>query len=74
MTGLDALQSVQFITVNGKRLAVLDTTDWDTLIEWLENIEDAQAVRAALADLAAAGGDRTKAGCLAWDEVEGQLE
>jgi hypothetical protein len=74
MTALDILQSVQFVTVHGKRLAVLDANDWDALIEWLETGEDAQAVRTALADLAAVGGDRTKAGWLRWDDVESQLE
>jgi hypothetical protein len=74
MTGLDALQSVQFITVQGKRLAVIDGSDWDALIDWLEQLEDTQTVRSALAELAAAGGDRTKAGWLKWDDVEGRRE
>jgi hypothetical protein len=74
MTGLDALQSVQFITVQGKRLAVIDGSDWDALIDWLEQLEDTQTVRTALAELAAAGGDRTKAGWLKWDDAEGRLE
>ena len=74
MSGLDALQSVQFIATEGKRFAVIEGDDWDALIEWLETLEDAQAVRTALADLKAADGDRTKAGWLRWDAVEGQLE
>ena len=74
MSGLDALQSVQFITTEGKRFAVIEGDDWDALIEWLETLEDAQAVRTALAGLKAADGDRTKAGWLRWDAVEGQLE
>ena len=73
MTGLDALQSVQFVTVNGKRFALLDSDDWETLIEWLEILEDVQTVRQALADLRAAGGDRSKAGWLRWEDVERQL-
>ena len=48
--------------------------DWDALIEWLETLEDAHAVRTALAALKAADGDRTKAGWLRWEAVEGQLE
>ncbi len=40
MTGLEALQSVQFVTVNGKRLVVVVADDWETLIEWLEDVED----------------------------------
>ena len=74
MSGLDALQSVQFITTKGKRFAVIEGDDWDALIEWLETVEDAQAVRTALASLKAADGDRAKAGWLRWDDVEGQLE
>ena len=74
MSGLDALQSVQFVSAEGKRFAVIDGDDWATLIEWLETLEDAQVVRNAVADLKAAGGDRSKAGWLRWDSVEGQLE
>lgn len=36
MSGLDALQSVQFLTKKGNRLAVLSAEDWESLIEWLE--------------------------------------
>ena len=73
MTGLDALQSVQFLTIQGKRIAVFDQEAWSTLIDWLETLEDQQIVRDALAQLRAAGGDRQKAGWLTWDDVEGQL-
>ncbi|GAB4174675.1 MAG: hypothetical protein Fur006_04630 [Coleofasciculaceae cyanobacterium] len=74
MTGLDALQSVQFVTVKGKRLAVLDAEGWEALIEWLETLEDLQIVQTALAQLKAAGGNRQRAGWLKWDEVEQELE
>ena len=47
MTGLEALQSVQFISVKGKRLAVLDAEDWEALVDWLETLEDAGVVRRA---------------------------
>ncbi len=47
MSGLEALQSVQFVTWEGRRLAVIDGGDWDALVEWLENIEDVQAARQA---------------------------
>lgn len=33
MTGPQAWQSVQFVTVKGKRMAVLDATDWAALVE-----------------------------------------
>lgn len=82
MTGLELLQSVQFVTVKGKRLAVLSAADWDALIEWLENLEDVQIAQKAFAELKAAGGDslhdsfasRKKAGWLEWDDVEKELE
>jgi hypothetical protein len=73
MTALDALQSVQFVTVNGRRLAILDAADFDTVIEWLETVEDGKVVQQALAELKAAGGNRAKAGWLKWEDVEGQL-
>lgn len=62
MTGLDALQSVQFVTAKGKRLAVLNAEDWEALIEWLETLEDISIIRHARAELQAAGGDRERAG------------
>ncbi len=45
MTGLEVLQSVQYVTVKGKRLAVLSLEDWETLIEWLEKLEDLQIAK-----------------------------
>jgi PHD/YefM family antitoxin component YafN of YafNO toxin-antitoxin module len=74
MTGLEALQSVQFVTKNGKRLAVVSAEKWEALIEWLETLEDAQIVRHALADLRAAKGSRRKAGWLKWDSAKSKLE
>jgi hypothetical protein len=73
MTGLDALQSVQFVTVQGKRLAVVSAEDWETLVEWLETIEDTAIAQQAFAQLKVAGGDRAKAGWRKWSEVEGEL-
>ncbi|HHE72417.1 MAG TPA: hypothetical protein ENL34_09085 [Chloroflexi bacterium] len=73
MLGLEALQSVQYVTVKGKRFAVLDAEDWEALIEWLETIEDLEIARQAVAALRKADGDREKAGWLKWDEVRGEL-
>jgi PHD/YefM family antitoxin component YafN of YafNO toxin-antitoxin module len=73
MSGLDILQSVQFVTAKGKRLAVLSAEDWEALIEWLETLEDLQIARRALAELKAAGGDRQRAGWLEWKSVAGEL-
>jgi hypothetical protein len=72
--GLEALQSVRFVTVKGKRLAVLNADDWETLIEWLEDLEDLQIARNVLAKLKAAGNDYERAGWLKWDEVEAELD
>jgi hypothetical protein len=74
MTGLEALQSVQFVTVKGKRFALLSTDDWEALIEWLETLDDVRVARQALAELKAAGGDRQRAGWLEWDKVAPGIE
>ena len=74
MTGLDALQSVQFVTQKGKRLAILSSDDWEALIEWLENLEDVQIARQALAELKAAKGNRRRAGWLPWRSIQEELK
>ena len=74
MTALEALQSVQFVTVNGRRLAVLDADNWDCVVEWLETLEDVAQVREARRALAAAGNNREAAGWLRWDEVRDEIE
>ena len=73
MTGLEALQSVQYVSVEGRRLAVIDLEDWEALIEWLETLEDIDVARKAYAELDAAGGDRERAGWLKWDDVKHEL-
>jgi hypothetical protein len=73
MTGLDALQSVQFVTKKGKRLAVLTADDWEALIDWLETVEDAQIARQAFTELKANKGNRRRAGWLEWDAVKDEL-
>ena len=70
MTGLDALQAVQYVTVGQQRFAVVDVKDWESLIEWLETLEDVQIAREALAGLGTAGGDRQRAGWMRWDDVK----
>ena len=74
MTGLDALQSVQFVTKKGKRLAVVNAEDWEALIEWLETLEDVQIARQAFAELKAAKGNRRRAGWREWSAVKDELE
>ena len=74
MSGMDSLQSVQFVTIRGKRFAVLSADDWEALIEWLETLEDLHVARQAFAELKAAGGDRKRAGWLEWKAVAGEIE
>jgi hypothetical protein len=74
MTGSQVLQSVQFVTVKGKRLAVLTAEDWEALVEWLETVEDVQVARQAFEKLRNAGGDRKQAGWLEWETVDKELE
>lgn len=74
MTVLEALQSVQYITVKDRRFAVLDAADWDALVEWLEALEDLQAFRESEVQLEQAGGDPDRAGWLRWEEVRDQLK
>ncbi|MCB1193572.1 MAG: hypothetical protein H7A23_26365 [Leptospiraceae bacterium] len=74
MKGLDILQSVQFITIKGNRLAILDANEWNVFIEWLEDLEDIQIGKSFFSELKEAGGDRQKTGMLKWQEVEQELE
>lgn len=73
MTGLEALQSVQYVTVRNKRLAVVGLDEWEAMLEWLETLEDAEVAKQAYDQLKAAGGDRVRAGWLEWDEVKEDL-
>ena len=74
MTGLEALQNVQYVTVRGKRFAVVDADDWEALLEWLETVEDIDTVQQAYAQLKEADGDRSTAGWLNWEDVRQELE
>ncbi len=74
MSGLEALDSAQYVTVNGRRLVVVDADDWEAMIEWLETVEDVQVAQQAQAQLRAAGGDRQRAGWLKWEDVKDKLE
>ena len=74
MTGLEVLQSVEFLKIKGKQVAVLDVENWQALLEWLETLEDWQIAKQAVNELKAAGGNRERAGWLKWDDVESELE
>jgi hypothetical protein len=73
MTGLGALQAVQFVARKGKRFAVLGADDWEALVEWLETAEDSQIACQAYAELNAANGSRRRAGWRKWDSVKDEL-
>ena len=73
MNGLEALESVQYVTVKGQRVAVIGADDWEAMIEWLETLEDVKVARDAYKQLEAAGGDRERAGWLKWDDVRDDL-
>jgi len=74
MMGLEALQSVQYVTVKGKRFVVIGAEDWEALVEWLETLEDLEIAKEASVSLRKAKGDREKAGWLSWEEIRGELE
>ena len=73
MTALEVLESVQYVTVKGKRLAIVSADEWEAMIEWLETLEDAELAKEAVAQLKAAGGDRERAGWRKWDDVKEDL-
>jgi hypothetical protein len=73
MSGCETLQSVQFVTVNAKRFAVIDADDWESFVYWLEELEDRQIVGKYLDELKGAG-DRPRASWPKWEAVSGELE
>ncbi len=74
MSGLEALESAQHVTINGKRLVVIDLENWEAMIEWLETVEDVQIAHLAYTRLETSGGDRERAGWLKWEDVKDELE
>ncbi len=62
MTGLEALQAVQYVSIKDKHYAVIEADEWEALIEWLETLEDTAVFDQAMSDLKAAGGDPLAAG------------
>ena len=73
MSILELVRSVQFISAKGKRFAIIDAEEWEMLIDWLENLEDAQILQEAASVLSLAEGDRTGAGWLEWASVVGEI-
>ncbi|MCL4861515.1 MAG: hypothetical protein KJZ93_19005 [Caldilineaceae bacterium] len=73
MTALEAVQTVQFVTIKEKRFAVIDAEEWEALVEWLETLEDLQIFKEGYAALEQAGGDRQQAGWLRWEDVRDEV-
>ena len=73
MTALEAVQTVQFVTVKAKRFAVIGAEEWEALIEWLETLEDLQIFKESYDALEQAGGDRQRAGWLRWEDVRDEI-
>lgn len=71
MTVVEALKSAQFvIDHDGQRTAVvLPMQSWRSLLDWIEDLVDAQGAAEALTALQAAGGRPQEAGWLAWDAI-----
>ena len=74
MTVLEAVQSVQFVTVKEKRFAVIEAEEWNALTKWLETLEDLQVFKETYSALELAGGDRQRAGWLRWEDVRDEVE
>jgi hypothetical protein len=54
VTLTNVLSAVQFVQgPTGRRLAVMDADDWIGLVEWFEDVEDRQVIRANLERLRA---------------------
>jgi hypothetical protein len=70
MAGLEALPSVQCVSVKGEWVAVVNIEDWEALLEWLETSQDVPIAREAYARLKAPGGDQERAGWLRGVEVK----
>ncbi len=71
----ELLQSVRFVVGNeGKPTdAVIAIDVWNELVEWLEDLEDAQLVRDGLAKVRAAGSPEA-AGLVPWSQITAELD
>ncbi len=71
MTITKVLQSAQFVVDNkGRRSAVLlKISEWEKLINWIENIIDSKIAIQSLSELKRLGGNPAQAGWLAWEDI-----
>ena len=72
-SGLDILKSVQYVVnQKGKPAAVqIDIAAWESLLDWLEDLDDRTLVKAVLPRLRLGP---EKAGALLWDEVKAEWD
>jgi hypothetical protein len=74
MAGLEALPSVQCVSVQGERFAVVNIEDGEALPEWRETLGDVPIAPEAYAELKAPGGDGNEpAGCEGLSSKEKRL-
>jgi predicted DNA-binding protein len=68
MNGLEVLKTVQFVVDReGRPAAVqIDIAAWESLLDWLEDLEDRALVKEALPNLRQGP---EKVGALGWEEV-----
>jgi hypothetical protein len=68
---IEKLRTAQYVVdAQGQRTAVLLSVDaWMALLNWLEDVQDVEIARSALAEIKAAGGRPERAGWLAWDNI-----
>ncbi|OIO98843.1 MAG: hypothetical protein AUK03_00585 [Anaerolineae bacterium CG2_30_64_16] len=73
MSAVEMLQSVQYVVdPDGRPTAVQMSIDaWETLLRWLEDVEDRALVRAMLPRLRQGP---QRAGALRWDDVKDEWD
>ena len=57
MTGLEARQAAQHVTVKNRKYVIVEAGDRQAMIEWLETGEVQQVFQQAMAEVKAAGGE-----------------
>lgn len=70
MSNLEALQSVQYMTIRGERFAVIPVEEWNALLEWLETVDDVDVADLPFAGLKEANGNAQKSDWLKWEEMD----
>ena len=72
----DKIKSAQYVVdAQGQPTAVLLSIEaWESLLEWMEDAEDSEIARRALALLKTSGGRPDKAGWLAWENIKDEWD